>query len=381
VADRARPWFGRLALTAALLALAPFLRAGETNLWQEKVVLVGSPFRITIAAEGPDDVFLVSELNPAYLSNGIVPRTNAAKKRPTSNPEAASNSAAEPAFPPLPEDEALRSFLFTPIQPGLTFLAIDRLRGNQVEKKFLYYRVTILPDSQQEAVNRAIARKKAEQKQKMDDEAAAFLQAKQLATARYHEAALREIDAYLSKYPAGSMSHQATRLKGDVLLLMTNFAGAVANYEEYLKKTEIKDSQRADALASLGEAYLSIKQPAQAVEQYLRLATRYKDSPRYPDALLALGALLSGEKRWAAAFPYFEAFYQLHRDKGAAQVPRLDEAIFGMAQVYENDATRRDMVKAVEFYQLLLDKAPFSAMVPEAKKRIRYLQRNFLDVR
>lgn len=380
MADRARPWVGRLALTAALLALAPFLRAGETNLWQEKVVLVGSPFRITIAAEGPDDVFLVSELNPAYLSNGIVPRTNAAKKRPAANPEAASNGAAEPAFPPLPEDETLRSFLFTPIQPGLTFLAIDRLRGNQVEKKFLYYRVTILPDSQQEAVNRAIARKKAEQKQKMDDEAAAFLQAKQLATARYHEAALREIDAYLFKYPAGSMSHQATRLKGDVLLLMTNFAGAVANYEEYLKKTEIKDSQRADALASLGEAYLSNKQPAQAVEQYLRLATRYKDSPRYPDALLALGALLSGEKRWAAAFPYFEAFYQLNRDKGAAQVPRLDEAIFGMGQVYENDATRRDMVKAVEFYQLLLDKAPFSAMVPEAKKRIRYLQRNFLDV-
>lgn len=373
-------WFRRFAMFLAFLAP---LYGGQTNLWQEKVVLVGTPFRITIAAESPDDTFLVSELNPAYLSNGIVPKTNAAKKKAPANPAAggASNGALEPAFAPLPEDEALRSFLFTAVQPGLTFLGIDRLRGNSIEKKFLYYRITILPDSQQEAITRAIARKKAEQKQKMDEELAAFLQARQLATARYFESALRELDAYLAKYPAGSMAHQAVRLKGDVQILQTNYAGAVATYGEYLKKGELKDSQRADALASLGEAYLSNKQPAQAVEQYLRLATRYKDSPRYPESLLALGALLSMEKRWAAAFPYFEAFYQLYRDKNSGlQTPRMDEAVFGMAQVYENEATLRDMNKAVEFYKMLLDATPFSALVPEAKKRIRYLQRNFLDV-
>lgn len=352
------PW----ALFTLVAFTGPWALAAAPVTWQEKVVMVGVPFRVSIAPETPDDHYAISEINPAFLSN-IDPLA----------PGAMSNLA--PA-------EGVYGFQFQPLSPGLSFLAIDRLRGNDVEKRFLYYRITILPDSKQDAIAKAITRKKADLKAKVDEEQASYQMAKQLADARLYDSAIKECDAYEAKFPTGALLHAITRLKGDIRLTQSNYPAAVDVYTRYLSRAELKDKERAEALVALADANLSNQQSTNAIENYMRVATRYKDSPTQPDALLSLGQLLIKERRFAAAFPYFESYYQKFAGTPQGlQSPRMDEALYGMAAVYEYDPNLRDVKKSMDFYRLIIEKTPFSPLVDEAKKRLRYLDRNFLQIR
>lgn len=343
----------RCPLALSALVLLRLLTAVDNPPFQEKSVIVGNPFRINIFTESEDELYVISELNPAFLSN-------------------AGDS----------NGEGFRGFSLLGVKPGTTFLSIDRIFKNQIEKKYLYYKINILPDTRSEEIQKAIAKKKIDNQKKVDEEKAQYLLADRLRQAKLYESALREIDSYLKKFPSGSYAHLMTKMKGDILQAQTNYAGATALYADYLKKEDLKEDQRAEALMELAESQLSNQDLRGASESYLRLVTQYPGSSVYPEALLAAGDAFYQQKRFDSALKYYESFYQLNKDKpNASQIPHMDEALYRIASVYENDQGKRDMKKALEIYQHLLETAPYSALVPEAKKRIRYIEHHFIDVR
>ncbi|MBL8994135.1 MAG: tetratricopeptide repeat protein, partial [Spirochaetia bacterium] len=289
-----------------LLFLLPgALAAADNPAFQEKSVVVGNPFRINIFTESEDELYVISELNPSFLSN-------------------AGDS----------NGEGFRGFSLLGVKPGTTFLSIDRIFKNQIEKKYLYYKINILSDTRSEEIQKAIAKKKIDNQKKVDEEKAQYLLADRLRQAKLYESALREIEAYLKKFSAGSYAHLMTKMKGDILQAQTNYAGAAALYADYLKKEDLKEDQKAEALMELAESQLSNQDLRGASESYLRLVTQYPGSVVYPQALLSAGDAFYQQKRFDSALKYYESFYQLYKDKpNASQIPHMDEALYRIASV------------------------------------------------
>ncbi len=335
------------------ITFANFLSSAENPPFQEKSVLLGNTFRINIFTESEDELYVISELNPSFLSNAG--DTNG---------------------------EGFHGFLLQGVKAGTTYLSIDRIFKNQIEKKYLYYKINVLPDSRSDEIQKAVVRKKLDNQKKVDEEKAAFLMIDRLKQAKLYDSALREIDSYLKKYPGGIYTHALTRAKGDIFQDQTNFSGAVQIYQSYLAKDDIKDDQRAEALFEMAESQLSNQDLRGASETYIRLVTRFPGTAVYPKALLAAGDAFYKQKKFDSALKYFEAFHQLYKDKpNSSQIPHMDEALFRMASVYENDPGLRDMRKALDIYQHLLETAPYSPLIEEAKKRIRYIEHHFINVR
>jgi TolA-binding protein len=333
--------------------------------FQEKSALVGVPFRIQLFSENPDELYIVSECDFSLLSN-----------MPALSQDGKSNADTNAGISPV--DDRNREFLFKPIAPGVCLLSIDRVLPNRVDKHYLYYRITILPEAKQEQIQKAIAKKKAETKKDNDEELLQFQLIKQLFAGRLFDSANKEIAAYLKKFPAGAYLSQLAKIKADILVFQTNYAGAVKVYQDFQKKDDLKTEQRAAAAFEMAKVQLSNQDKVGASESLMRITTLYRDSPLYPDALLEAGKMMCGMKRFDAAMLYYQNFLDFYKDKPqTTPPPRMDEALYGMGQVYELDSTHRDMTKAAGFYESLLQTTPYSPLVVEAKKRLRYIDQNF----
>ncbi len=334
---------------------------------QEKTATVGVPFRLQLFSENPEEIFVVSECDFSLLTN----------LTPPENPNPSLKSNGDGA-----SEERSREFSFKPLYPGVTYLAIDRVLPNRVDKRYLYYHLTILPEAQQELIQKVIQKKKVENKKDNDEELLQLQLIKRLYEGGLLASANKDIDQYFKKYPAGAYLPQITKVKADILILQSNYAGAQKVYQDFQKKDDLKTEVRAEATYEAAKIFLSNQDKAGASEALMRITTLYKDSSFYPDALLDTGKMLAGLKRFEAAMPYFQAFQDFYKDKPKTTAPpRMDEALFGLGQVYELDPKNRDMTKASDFYEALCQTTPFSPLVAEAKKRLRYIDQNFKQLK
>ena len=324
--------------------------------WQDKTVRVGAPFKINLLPETPEDVFALSEVDADFLK--ILPETN-------------QNS------------EDSKRFTLVATKAGETRFQIDRLLGTRVEKGWIRYRLNILEEPKAGAVSQAVAKKKNETKKKTDDEYALSLLAQRAAEAGLTDSALAKIDEYFQKFPTGTYGHPLARLKADLLMNppRTNAAAAAQWLSQYAQR-DLKDPQKAEALLWQGQALLSNHQMQAAAEPLFSLTTRYPNEVAGQTGLLETGHLLSDMKRFRAAVPYFQKYMEINPLKEGQDIPpRYDEAAYSLAFALENDSEKRDVPQATRFYEWILSKMPQSPWAGEAKKRLRFLRANYLEVR
>lgn len=95
-----------------------------------------------------------------------------------------------------------------------------------------------------------------------------------------------------------------------------------------------------------------------------------------PEALLLKGKVYIALKQYAHAAASYEAVISAYSDTGS-----VSGAYYDLAGLYEKEPKIRNLEKALENYQKIVDKYPDSPLAPAAKKRIKYLKENFLEYR
>ena len=178
------------------------------------------------------------------------------------------------------------------------------------------------------------------------------------------EAAFRlaELDYFAGRFPAaiGRLGELGTNLKAD-------FANDAIGLLAFLQENSVTSEE---ALREFAAADLLARQrrAGEAVVRFRAVAERHAESPLADDALFRVGRLEAQTGRYEQALAAYRAASERLTQAGLPS----DQAQFAVAEVYQFGLN--DRTNAVKAYQELLADHPTSLLVPEARRRIRYLR-------
>jgi len=320
-----------------------------------RTVETGETFSITVITDDDNDLFIAGGFIPEIISNVKTEVFN-----------------------------GKRNYEFLAVNSGITDIFIDRLRDNNLTKAFIHYRITV--NAQQE--KKTILKKAAEQKVKTEtirqnEEDTMFRLVVSLFEDKIYDKAAAAADAYLSAFPAGIHTTAARIKKSEIFTLNNDFVKAEQILREYQEKSPslsretqaLLYNRRADLLTQTANTNT-------AAELYLRTIHGFKDCTNFFSALSGIGTMYSKFGHYDTALKYLEMFYSLQKNsKDYHLVPGFDSVLFLIAEAYEKAAEKKSASTAVFFYNEILNRCPFSPLVPAAQKRLRYLEHHFLKVR
>jgi TolA-binding protein len=201
-----------------------------------------------------------------------------------------------------------------------------------------------------------------------------------------------------------SLFHEAEKMESDILNCVNTIAEYRANYEKIL--LDAPDSEFAPlACYKLGKLNEIFGHYKDAIDFYRKLLARYPENPIcadglfnmaqiyqlhlnendeaitaytqlvhfYPDekvsllGLLQLGQVLSKEEKWQDAIYYFQSIVEKYPDQ-----PICDDLYFRMGDILQQQL--KDTTKAIEMYQVVVDKFSNSTWAKYCQPRLAKLK-------
>ena len=125
----------------------------------------------------------------------------------------------------------------------------------------------------------------------------------------------------------------------------------------------------ADGLFNIAQIYqLHLNKSDEAVTAYTQLVMFYPDEKASFQGLLQLGQLLSEKQKWQDAIYYFQTIVEKYPDQ-----PICGDLYFRMGDILQYKI--KDYNKAIEMYQMVVEKYPGGSWGKFAQKRLDELKR------
>lgn len=313
-------------------------------------VYVGKSFDLQVPSANQNEIFLVSRLDPLFLSNSF-------------------------------KDESY--FRFIALQAGETQFSLDRILKNQsgIEKDFYVHKIIIKNIPRPKAISKP--KKPLEQpKPKITAETIQYRQIVDLYELGAKNEAVSRLGEWLENYPSATNLFESRILLAEWQLNQGLTNDALSLLTENLKRFPIEQSTEASLkpqinsrllLAKLKLAMnmtdesLSILQPAAALEN-VPLNLRDK-------VLRMIGKVLESEDRYAPALDKYLSILKMYEAENRFHLAEdPDELYFLIAQAYEADSEKKDIGQAMQYYKLIINEYPLSSFRQAAKKRVDYIQ-------
>lgn len=169
------------------------------------------------------------------------------------------------------------------------------------------------------------------------------------------------VDDFISKNPQSEIAKDLLMNKGLSFYNGKNYAGAIAEYEAFLKSNN--DIERnAEALFYLGKSFASLGESAKAEQSWKDVFKKYGKTEYAPLALLEIGLLKIQEKRYREADTAFaQVMTEFPENTNAAQ------AGFERAQIA---STLGDSLQALRLYSLTAETYGKSEFGDQSRYRI-----------
>ncbi len=154
-------------------------------------------------------------------------------------------------------------------------------------------------------------------------------------------------DKYINLNPNSDMARDVQFKKANVFYVGRNYANAIAEFEDFLKKNTDSDKS-AEALLNLARSYVAVGDTARGMKMFADVQTRFSQSPLAEVALMESAALMSESGKLQIADSLF-ALVPIRYPRGESSA----RALFERAYLRE---VRKDTLMAMRLYDSVATK-------------------------
>ncbi len=181
-----------------------------------------------------------------------------------------------------------------------------------------------------------------------------FLVAQRAFDDGFHDVAIRYIEQYLEKHPAGKDLVQIKLLLGQCYFFKNQYLKAYSIFKELLAYEELKDA----TYFWLGETYFKASDYNQAAQYYQQVLDEFPKSEFIPQAQYSLGWALCEKglyKKAGRHFHYLITHFPNHT--------LTEDAYFKLGECEHNE---KNYAQAIDYFQKYLNKYPEARHQPES---------------
>ncbi len=190
---------------------------------------------------------------------------------------------------------------------------------------------------------------------------------------RLYQRVLSQIDQFRKLFPDHFKMNELAMLKGKTLTQLKRYNKAIQWYKSIIEE-DVELAKTGQILLLLGKLYEKKRDVNNAKVCYIKILTLLHDPKMLSEAHFSLGKIYFSLKQYHKGIIELESLIQ----KFPEAIQKREIALYLLGEMYYKKSVLRNYKKAYQYFRILTEEFPRRYYSRKARKKMKFLEQNFI---